>query len=537
MKFPSLATTSLVAAAALFGAAQLADLPKIEIVGNKFVYANNGSQFLIRGVAYQQNPENVTHLDLGDVSSYNDPLADGDACKRDVEYLAKAKTNVIRVYAVDPKKNHDLCMKTFADAGIYVVADLLEPSVSINRDLPEWNLDLYNRYTTVIDMFSNYTNVLGYFAGNEVTNNSTNTDALAFVKAAIRDMKLYIKSKGKSTPVGYSSNDDADTRVAIADYFACGSTDERADFYGINMYEWCGDVTFETSGYKDRTADFQNLTVPIFFSEYGCNIERPRKFSEIAAMYSSKMTDVWLGGIVYMYFEEQNKYGLVSVSGSSVSTLADYLYYSSAMNSVQPELATAASASALATLACPTLASTWLASTKLPPTPKKDVCDCVKDSLRCVVSSDVDEEDYGKLFGVVCGLVDCSAVSGNGTTGTYGAISFCSDKDKLSYVLNAYWKKEKELSSACDFNGSASLLASAPTPASTCASVLSGASSLATATDKSDSSNAGLGSDSSSSARSLTSKADALLLIGADSRVSGLMTVVLCMFGAALVFV
>lgn len=73
------------------------DLPKIEVVGNKFFYSNNGSQFLIRGVAYQQNPMNTTGESQ---DKYVDPLADAEACKRDVKYLADAKTNVLRVYAV-----------------------------------------------------------------------------------------------------------------------------------------------------------------------------------------------------------------------------------------------------------------------------------------------------------------------------------------------------------------------------------------------------------------------------------------------------
>ncbi|QBM90402.1 X8 domain-containing protein [Metschnikowia aff. pulcherrima] len=491
-------TFTYIAACLTMALAVAADLPAIEVVGNKFFYANNGSQFLIRGIAYQQNTENSTSS--GD-SSYTDPLADGDACKRDVEYFAKLNTNVLRVYAVDPTKDHDECMNTFADAGIYIIADLSEPDTSINRDSPEWNLDLYDRYTSVIDMFANYTNVLGFFAGNEVTNNKSNTDASAFVKAAVRDMKTYIKDQGWTFPVGYSSNDDADTRVAIADYFLCGSLEERADFFGINMYEWCGDSTFSSSGYKDRTEEYQNLTIPVFFSEYGCNAERPRKFTEIGTLFSDEMTDVWSGGIVYMYFEEDNDYGLVSVDGLSVSTLADYSYYLQEMNSISPNLvkSSAVGASSTQTLACPLAALTWKASLKLPPTPEKSVCDCVYSSLKCVISDDVDTSDYGDLYGTVCGEIDCSAVSANGTSGTYGLVSFCSDKEKLSYLLNAYYEDQDENSSACDFDGSASLKSSASV-ASSCSAAVSSVSANAIATGSSGSSASGSSGSSGSSA-------------------------------------
>ncbi|GMF83074.1 unnamed protein product [[Candida] boidinii] len=146
-------------------------------------------------------------------------------------------------------------------------------------------------------MLQGYDNILGLFAGNEVITNNTNTDSAPFVKAAIRDMKAYMKEKSyRAIPIGYSANDDADTRVASADYFACGDLDERADFYGINMYEWCGNSNFKTSGYQDRTEEFSNLTIPVFFSEYGCNEVQPRKFTEIGTIFSNEMTDCFHHG-------------------------------------------------------------------------------------------------------------------------------------------------------------------------------------------------------------------------------------------------
>ncbi|KAK6455071.1 pH responsive protein 1 precursor [Scheffersomyces xylosifermentans] len=435
--------------------------PPVEVVGNKFYFSNNGSQFLMRGIAYQQNTANAT-----DEVSFIDPLADEASCKRDVKYFQEANTNTLRVYAVNASLDHDACMKLFSDAGIYIIADLSEPDLSVNRDSPEWNLDLYKRYTEVVDMFQQYPNVLGFFAGNEVTNNKTNTDASAFVKAAVRDTKKYIKDKKyRNIPVGYSSNDDDDTRIAIADYFSCGDLEDRADFFGINMYSWCGDSSFQISGYKDRTEEFSNLTIPVFFSEYGCNIKRPRKFTEVRSLFSEEMTDVWSGGIVYMYFEEENEYGLVSIDGDSVVTLDDFSYYVSEINNISPSYAQSSSvkAEATQTLACPATGSTWKAATDLPPTPDEDFCNCMAKTYECVVADSVDKEDYGDLYSIVCHNVDCSDISANGTTGQYGNVSFCSDKDKLSHVLNKYYLQEDKHSSACHFEGSATINNSAST--------------------------------------------------------------------------
>ncbi|CAI8498223.1 hypothetical protein CAS74_003986 [Pichia kudriavzevii] len=444
------------------------DFPTIEVVGNKFFYSNNQSQFYIRGIAYQSD------VSANDNTSFVDPLANEEACKRDLPYLTALNTNVLRVYALDTESNHDACMSLFKDAGIYIIADLAEPTLAITSTSPDWDLELYNRYTSVIDEMQQYDNVLGFFAGNEVITNSTNSNAAPFVKAAIRDMKTYISDKGyRKIPVGYSANDDAHTRVDSADYFACGDDDIKADFYGINMYEWCGNSNFKESGYEDRTEEFSNLTVPVFFSEYGCNEVQPRKFTEIATLFSDEMTDVWSGGIVYMYYQEVNNYGLVSVvDDSTVSTMADYKYYSSEINAIHPTSAKASDVSTTA-LACPTTNKYWMAATSLPPTPNEAVCDCMSKSLSCVVVDDVNEDDYEDLFSYICGQIDCDGINGNGKKGTYGAYSFCSSKDKLSFVLDLYYKAQDESSQACDFSGSATLVKG--TTASTCSSMISAA--------------------------------------------------------------
>lgn len=262
----------------------------------------------MRGVAYQQGVSSNSSSDSN--TTYVDPLSNGSQCKRDIAELIKLRTNTIRVYAIDPTQNHDDCMTQLANAGIYVVADLSQPSQSINRDSPAWTDDLYARYTSVIDVMAKYSNTLGFFGGNEVSNAPNNTDASAFVKAAVRDSKAYIKAKGYRTiGVGYATNDDADIRVNMADYFNCGDAASSIDFWGYNIYSWCGDSSYQTSGYDVRTQEFSTYNVPVFFAEYGCNTPSPRSFTDVPVLYGDQMNGVWSGGIVYMYFQEENNFG------------------------------------------------------------------------------------------------------------------------------------------------------------------------------------------------------------------------------------
>jgi len=264
----------------------------------------------MKGVAYQQGINTNTTQSVDSTLKIVDPLADSTACKRDIEYLKKVQTNTIRVYAIDPSKDHKTCMNALADAGIYVIADLSEPGNSIIRDDPGWTTKTYERYTSVVDELMKYDNTLGFFAGNEVSNQPNNTMASAFVKAAVRDTKAYIKSKNyREIGVGYATNDDADIRSNLAAYFDCGDKETAIDFWGYNIYSWCGDSSFSESGFDVRTKEFEKYNVPVFFAEYGCNTPRPRLFTEVGALYGKQMTGVWSGGIVYMYFEEENMFG------------------------------------------------------------------------------------------------------------------------------------------------------------------------------------------------------------------------------------
>ncbi|RYN43441.1 1,3-beta-glucanosyltransferase [Alternaria arborescens] len=471
-------------AASGVSAASYDDIPDIEVYGQHFFYTNNGSQFYLKGVAYQQNysPNGSTSAN----TKYTDPLADGDACRRDIPYLKQIYTNIIRVYAIDPTQNHDDCMAQLASADIYVISDLGEPGTSIESNNPEWDVTLYQRYTGVVDALSKYRNVIGFFAGNENVSSDNQTAAAAFVKAAVRDTKTYIKNQNyRSTlGVGYATA-DVPSRDELAHYFACqpgnaGNT-TSIDFWGYNVYSWCGDSNYASSSYGERVQFFSDYPVPVFFAEYGCieGLSSPtsRPFTEVEVLYGN-MTDVFSGGIVYEWFMGANDYGLVSLAdnGASVSPYPDFTSLQSQLASVTPTTTQRSEYTPTNSApACPSVGGTWLAqASPLPPNVNPQLCACMVDSLQCVYTSD-DDDAYADDFNYICGENEdyCSGIAHNSTTGDYGAYSGCDPKDQLAFVANQYYIGQKKRADACSFSGRASTQSAST--ASGCASLLSAA--------------------------------------------------------------
>ncbi|ANB11758.1 1,3-beta-glucanosyltransferase GAS1 [Sugiyamaella lignohabitans] len=309
-------TTSFLLSTAICLASLASSLDPITVKGNAFYQGND--RFYIRGVDYQP----------GGSSKAIDPLADADNCKRDVPYFKDLGLNTIRVYTVDNSANHDECMQELSDAGIYLLLDVNTPKNSINRadPAPSYNADYLQAVFATIDAFKGYDNVLGFFAGNEVINSVNTTGPAPYVKAVVRDMKSYISAQSKrAIPVGYSAADIAQNRWQQMEYFNCGDDSERIDLFGMNDYSWCGPASsFQISGYQANVQNYGNYSLPLFFSEYGCNTVQPRTFPEISAIYNTEMTSVYSGGLVYEYSSEGNDYGLVNITGSNVTTLSDY---------------------------------------------------------------------------------------------------------------------------------------------------------------------------------------------------------------------
>ncbi|EXJ94399.1 hypothetical protein A1O1_02793 [Capronia coronata CBS 617.96] len=319
--------TALLALVALFTSYTFAVSPLV-VKGADFVNSVDGTRFQIIGVAYQ--PGGSSGFDPG---SGIDPLSNGTVCLRDAALMQRLGVNAIRVYNLDPDLDHSECASIFNAAGIYMILDVNSPlpNQSLNRGAPweSYNSDYLQRVFQVLEGFMHFNNTLGFFSGNEVINEDSVPQVPAYIRAVTRDIKDYIAAQAsRDIPVGYSAADVRPLLMGTFNYMSCGlanETSSKIDFFGLNSYSWCGDATFQTSGYDVLVEEFSNTTIPIFFSEYGCNNVSPRVFTEVPVLYSEQMTPVFSGGLIYEYSEEPNNYGLVNLNDNgTVSILRDY---------------------------------------------------------------------------------------------------------------------------------------------------------------------------------------------------------------------
>ncbi|KAI0202073.1 Glucanosyltransferase-domain-containing protein [Astrocystis sublimbata] len=359
--FALAAASALVAADAVCAGPTLTDkqlpnraasLPTVTASGNAFWAGKE--RFYVRGIDYQP----------GGSSANDDPLADKSICTRDIKRFKDLGVNAIRVYSVDNSKDHKDCMQELNDAGIYLVLDVNNPKYSINREEPEPSYnDVYLQSVfATIDEFAKYDNTLAFFSGNEVINDKPKTVKSApFVKATTRDMRQYIGSRGyRKIPVGYSAADVSENRMQTAEYFNCGSDDERSDFFAFNDYSWCAPSSFQQSGWDQKVKNFTGYGIPIFLSEWGCT-DNTRDFEELSALMSKQMSGVYSGGLLYEYSREGNKFGIVELSGSSDSVKedSDFDNFKAALKKYPSPPGDGGFTATSKSVPCPTMDSIW----------------------------------------------------------------------------------------------------------------------------------------------------------------------------------
>ncbi|KAH8100479.1 Glucanosyltransferase-domain-containing protein [Cristinia sonorae] len=477
----------MIMAVSLFAAATVlltgvSAIQKVSRAG-RYLYTEDGNRFFIKGIAYQEQGQISTDPNnpFLEPEDFIDPLADDAACARDLPFLQELGVNAIRVYSVDSSLNHDACMTAFSNAGIYTIIDLSLPvNGSIDRSSAAWPTNLLDLYIGTIDAFSKYDNVLAYNIGNEVVINPAGTVAAPFIKAAARDTKAYLASKGSSALVGYAAIDGNDNWLdPLANYLSCdpsgaNSGDTAIDLFGLNNYEYCGDAG--ASAYANKNGAFAGYNVPAYFSEFGCITSPPRLWTETQVLFSEPMSDIWSGGLAFSYFpatSSQGQFGMVEISADNktVTTSADFDRLKAQYALVTfPTTPSKSSAGSTTYPSCPTTNSTWLASTTLPPTPNSAACACLESILSCQFTPQTDDSSkiVGPLLDQACGLLgqsggSCDQIGGDGATGKYGVVSFCDPSTKLSFVMSEFYEATNKNRASCDFAGNATVNSAAPT--------------------------------------------------------------------------
>ncbi|KAK6439604.1 1 3-beta-glucanosyltransferase gel4 [Oleoguttula sp. CCFEE 5521] len=293
-------------------------LAPISINGTK-LYDVDGNQFFTKGVIYAPS----------DVTTMLDVLLDSSQCDIDAGLMKTLGVNAIRVYTVDGSQNHDACMRSFESQDIYVWVDLSTPLHAIDRNTPEWTLDLYTNWTATVDAFSKYDNLLFFSIGNEIINSASSVDTAPIIKAATRDIKAYQSARGyRMIPLSYNAADSLETREYTADYLTCGPLGSCIDVYGMNVYSWCGNSSYYVSGFDKLYEQFQAMSIPVLFAETGCNTISPRDFSDVGTMLGPVFQAVFSGAFVYEWAMATNGYGIVNYTNGEGTgfpqTLDDY---------------------------------------------------------------------------------------------------------------------------------------------------------------------------------------------------------------------
>ena len=217
--------------------------------------------------------------------------------------------------------------------------------------------------------------------------------------------------------------------------------------------------------------------------------------------------------------------GLVSVDGSSVSTLSDFSRLSTQIAKVTATGINSNSYNPTNTALrdCPATTSGWLAATALPPSPNEQLCSCMVKNLTCTAKSSISSDAFGALFNASCPEAGaCDGIAADGSTGQYGAYSMCSSAEQLAWAFNNYYFNHPGSNDACDFSGNATK--QSPTILNGCDSLLSQAGTAGTGQVTSQPSGTaaigGAASSSSSAAVALTLPPFDLRLLGVGAYVT-----------------
>jgi 1,3-beta-glucanosyltransferase GAS5 len=300
--------------------------------GKRFYDSLTGRYFPIKGIAYYPRPNDGSLSVSNSVDFFTDEYR--FLWEADLEHMIRLGVNTIRIYAVDPSRNHDAFMCALQRAGIYVMLELLADceGCNIGPDVAPscYPLSLKTRGEWIINEFSKYANTLTFSAGNEVTLYSREWGKVEMnapcQKKFLRDMRAYANTCSevlnsilpRKVPIGLVNWDYARDTQAL--YFNCqtNSSDplETAEWYGMNVYQHCNANDPTLGGFPKFLEDFAsyNLSVPVVIAEYGCreanfptmgDFQAQRTWLQVDAFYSEQYQNVIAGAVAYGYSAEK----------------------------------------------------------------------------------------------------------------------------------------------------------------------------------------------------------------------------------------
>jgi hypothetical protein len=449
--------------------------------GSHFFYERTGAQFFMRAVHYQDFRD-----DFNATSSIIDSLEDGAKCDRDIPYLQALGINTVYIVFVRPDAIHSTCMAKLRAAGIYVIVNLGGSTSDVLQN-NRWDRPLQQRYTAIVNSLAGFSNVLGFWIMSD-------SNALPFVKAAIRDVKEYLQiSKHRSIPIGYAILHQ--DNFILSEFLSCGEQNSQIDFLFYYLSKAC-------PGTSQMQEDLQRLVsiqspLPIFLVTKPCATIAMADSKLLLSAYSENYTSVHSGLILFNYFDSalsnrsgkswivicygfkiyRGFLGLVEVKAASVTPRPGFSALASQMAYIQP-LSTKMAEYSPTRTANPSCSSIFSfnalyyedrsdtsttvmqLATVLPPTPDATLCNCMMETLDCAQNSDtiVETESLNateNLLNRVCPQNKswCLGASANATEGSYGAFSVCNSTERASWVLNRLYSGRGRDSEACTSSG------------------------------------------------------------------------------------
>ena len=121
---------------------------------------------------------------------------------------------------------------------------LSSAKTAINRSDPasSYASPLLKTFSARLTAMASYPNTLGVLVGSQIINKTERTPAAPYIRAVVRDLKLYMalaanESNQRILPIGYATSGSGEIARNVFDYLAGGDPQEAVDFFGVSLFQ------------------------------------------------------------------------------------------------------------------------------------------------------------------------------------------------------------------------------------------------------------------------------------------------------------